>query len=328
MGMRVYELAKKLGMENKALLPELKKMGIAVSSHSSALDEEAVQKVLSKFLPGTSTAEKEGVAGRGIQGARVGQTRAGTSKSQRGEQAAKPDKKRILIKRKKEEEPVVPLTPVPAVEAEPAVAVAPMPSEAVTPAVSAVTPAVEGDTAPAVEAAATGEGDAASISLTAPASITPPTSVPPATEGASVQTPVVVTPTVSATVEQPAGKKKGTGSESGEAEAQRDKGKKTRKPGRVKDDEHDVKFREDAARWQDLRTIPVQRRDDRSRHLHHSTITEITKPRKKSVKVFPGMTVKEFAEVIGQRPADIVRKLMELGHMLTFNQPMNLDAAS
>ncbi|MDH5670003.1 MAG: translation initiation factor IF-2, partial [Nitrospira sp.] len=107
-----------------------------------------------------------------------------------------------------------------------------------------------------------------------------------------------------------------------------DKGKKTRKPGRVKDDEHDVKFREDAARWQDLRTIPVQRRDDRSRHLHHSTITEITKPRKKSVKVFPGMTVKEFAEVIGQRPADIVRKLMELGHMLTFNQPMNLDAAS
>jgi translation initiation factor IF-2 len=38
--------------------------------------------------------------------------------------------------------------------------------------------------------------------------------------------------------------------------------------------------------------------------------------------------VKEFAELIGQRPADIVRKLMEMGQMLTFNQPMNLDAAS
>ena len=29
MSMRVYELAKKLGIENKALLPELKKMGVA-----------------------------------------------------------------------------------------------------------------------------------------------------------------------------------------------------------------------------------------------------------------------------------------------------------
>ena len=40
------------------------------------------------------------------------------------------------------------------------------------------------------------------------------------------------------------------------------------------------------------------------------------------------MTVKEFAESIGQRPADIVRKLMDMGQMLTFNQPMNVDAAS
>ncbi|NJN37296.1 MAG: hypothetical protein HC794_09955 [Nitrospiraceae bacterium] len=37
--MRVYELAKKLGLENKTLLSELKKMGVSVASHSSALDE-------------------------------------------------------------------------------------------------------------------------------------------------------------------------------------------------------------------------------------------------------------------------------------------------
>ena len=87
-------------------------------------------------------------------------------------------------------------------------------------------------------------------------------------------------------------------------------------------------MREDAARWQDLRAIPVQRRDDRSKHVHHSTPAEITKPRKKSVKLTPGMTVKEFAELIGQRPADIMRKLMDMGQMLTFNQPMNVEAAS
>ena len=40
--MRVYELAKKLGMENKDLIPELKKMGVPVASHSSALDDDTV----------------------------------------------------------------------------------------------------------------------------------------------------------------------------------------------------------------------------------------------------------------------------------------------
>ena len=33
--MRVYELAKQLGMENRELIPELKRLGIPVASHSS-----------------------------------------------------------------------------------------------------------------------------------------------------------------------------------------------------------------------------------------------------------------------------------------------------
>ena len=45
MAMRVYELAKKLGMENRVLIPELKKMGVSVTSHSSAIDDEIVEKV-------------------------------------------------------------------------------------------------------------------------------------------------------------------------------------------------------------------------------------------------------------------------------------------
>ena len=49
--MRVYELAKQLGMENRDLIPELKRLGIAVASHSSALEPDAVQKVLDKLAP-------------------------------------------------------------------------------------------------------------------------------------------------------------------------------------------------------------------------------------------------------------------------------------
>ncbi|HWV45486.1 MAG TPA: translation initiation factor IF-2, partial [Nitrospira sp.] len=142
--------------------------------------------------------------------------------------------------------------------------------------------------------------------------------------------PTVAPPTIGAPTPEPVtGKKKSMAFEAIEAEGQKDKLKKARKPGRPRDDQQqDVKFREDAARWQDLRAIPVQRRDDRSKHIHHSAPSEITKPRRKSVKVTPRTTVKEFAELIGQRPADIVRKLMDMGQMLTFHQPMNLDAAS
>jgi translation initiation factor IF-2 len=106
----------------------------------------------------------------------------------------------------------------------------------------------------------------------------------------------------------------------------KDKLKKVKKTGRVKD-EDELRFREDAARWQDLRAIPVHRREDRSRHQQPSAVTEITKPRQKAIKLTAGLTVKEFSELVGQRPGDVMRKLMDTGQMLTLNQPMNLDAA-
>jgi len=71
----------------------------------------------------------------------------------------------------------------------------------------------------------------------------------------------------------------------------------------------------------------VHRRDERSRHVQPSAVAEITKPRKKVIKLSSGLTVKEFAELVGQRPADTVKKLLEMGQMLTLNQAMNLDVA-
>ncbi|MBH0193289.1 MAG: translation initiation factor IF-2 [Nitrospira sp.] len=322
MSMRVYELAKKLGIENKALLPELKKMGVSVASHSSALDDDVVQKVLEKLLPNV---KGEGKAGerQSEQGVKVhdtAHTKAGVMKSPVIESPAKPDKRRILIKRKKEDEPAEAFAPAPAVDLEAPAAVS-QPAPAPSSVVSSVPPlAVEAERVHHAEVAPPIQ----------PVLSTPPAPAPMAPVSGAIATkaPVGTPPSAAATVEAVAGKKKSMAFEAIEAEGQKDKLKKAKKPGRVKDDEHDVKFREDAARWQDLRAIPVQRRDDRSKHLHHSAPSEITKPRKKSVKLTAGITVKEFAEAIGQRPADIVRKLMEMGQMLTFNQPMNLDAAS
>ena len=316
MAMRVYELAKKLGMENRVLIPELKKMGVSVTSHSSALDDEIVEKVLGKLAPqskGQGAGSEGGSPSKSIPGA--GQSKASAGKSQPAEESAKPDKRRILIKRKKEEEPTEVLSSPPALESgrsaqpEPSV----NPEHSILEELVAPSPRVD---------------EVREEAPVPPSAIVVPPVVAPKPEEAQPKVAIVPPSVVVTTVESVPGQKKSMAFEAIAAEGQKDKLKKARKTGRPKDDQQDVKLREDAARWQDLRAIPVQRRDDRSKHLHHSAPSEVTKPRRKSVKINPRTTVKEFAELIGQRPTDIVRKLMEMGQMLTFHQPMNLDAAA
>ena len=309
--MRVYALAKQLGMENRDLIPELKRMGVTVASHSSALDDDVVQKVLEKLGPKLKaqgktpgrTADADTDVGRGER------SKAGLSQAAPvPEEPSKSDKRRILIKRKRADDlPAEEATSLPAVESGSAT-IAPVDVPLVSspptvhlqagaPAVSHIDPMVTLDQPHAI---------GASI-VSAPATAVKPAVVP--------------------SIDVITGKKKALSLDEMQAEGLKDKAKKVRKPGRTREEE-ELRLREDAARWQDLRAIPMQqRRDDRSKHAHHSAPGEVTKPRRKSFKFVPGMTVKEFAELIGQRPADIMRKLMDMGQMLTFNQTMNIDAA-
>ncbi|MEK6532828.1 MAG: translation initiation factor IF-2 N-terminal domain-containing protein, partial [Nitrospirota bacterium] len=260
--MRVYELAKKLGMENKDLIPELKKMGVPVASHSSALDDDTVQKALDKLSPKAKGAVK--ASGKASGDDVVGKTRdtevkhegghgakASASKAAIVEEPAKADKRRILIKRKKEDEPV-----------EAGGLVAPPPSEVEASAVAATPvahPAVS-EPPPPPPVALPELPEIGTILAQPP---------PPPVEKVVVK-PAAVLPGVVLTPEALAAKKKSLALEAIEAEGLKEKLKKAKKTGRPKE-EPDVKHREDAARWQDLRAIPtVQRRDDRSRHLHHS----------------------------------------------------------
>ncbi len=55
--------------------------------------------------------------------------------------------------------------------------------------------------------------------------------------------------------------------------------------------------------------------------------SQITAPRKKSIKLEEGTTVKVFAELIGTKVSDVIKKLMEMGYMATLNQPIDMDAA-
>ncbi|MEW6246768.1 MAG: translation initiation factor IF-2 [Nitrospirota bacterium] len=343
--MRVYELAKKLGMENRELIPELKRMGITVASHSSALDDETAQRVIEKLTPKGKTSVKSGAktAEAGDQAESRTERRGGRSHREEAsaalqtsaretlrdsgrpasarlqpsvvEEPPKPDKRRILIKRKKTEEAA-------------AETVSGAPSE------------ISAKPGPPLQDAARAVGPSLTPEATAPPQVEsqiesaqPPTRTldhAPVGPQPELRETKPAQPAPASAVEPllPVGKKKSFSIETLEPEGVglKDKLKKVRKPGRAREEE-DVRFRDDAARWEDLRAIPVHRREDRSRHVQPSSVAEITKPRKKSVKLTAGLTVKEFAELIGQRPADIVRKLMEMGQMLTFNQPINLDAA-
>ena len=80
-------------------------------------------------------------------------------------------------------------------------------------------------------------------------------------------------------------------------------------------------------KWQDFK--PVHRKDDRrSARRGPGTLLDITKPRKKVIKLYEGLTVKEFSELIGQKVPSIISKLMEMGKMATINQPIGLEEAS
>ncbi|MSR25068.1 MAG: translation initiation factor IF-2 [Nitrospiraceae bacterium] len=316
-GERVHDLAKKLGMESKELLAELKRLGIAAKSHSSTLDDDAVRTVLAKLDKGTpaSKTPAKAEAGKALVRKDTTTRKETAAKSTPAEESPKADKKRLLFKKKKEDEAtyesaaaLLPMTPIhpagpmhdSAAVAAPAAesAHAPLSLSGHPPAVSTATP---------VHEPASGVGGPPVVATTATATAAP--GLAPSTMGA------------------PGARKKiDFGQPAGEAGLKDKLLKKTKKTGRVKD-EDDLRFREDAARWQDLRAIPVHRREDRSRHQQASTVTEITKPRQKAIKLTAGLTVKEFSELVGQRPADVMRKLMDTGQMLTLNQPLNLDAA-
>ena len=98
--MRVYALAKQLGLENRELIPELKRMGITVASHSSALDDDVVQKALEKLGPKVKALAK--ATGREADAGRGERSKAGLAKAApAAEESSKSDKRRILIKRKR-----------------------------------------------------------------------------------------------------------------------------------------------------------------------------------------------------------------------------------
>ena len=317
--MRVYELAKKLGIESRILIPELVRLGIEVSSHSNALDEASVQRAVESLQGKAPPAVGEEIKKRGRKA--TGKQAGVAGKKDRGlgssgneaEESKKPEKKHILIKRKKIEE-------------------------------SSSVELQDGNVSQISENL--GESPSATASL--------PSQVDDEREGgsplpSSLESPVASTSTLETSEESQGEAPPGTETElEGQADEPttsekldkkdaspqsvvdpiEEKIKKPKKVGRKRDEDLFAARYEDAARWQDLRPLPALRREERSRPTQSTSVGEITKPRKKGIKIHAGISVKEFAELLGQRPAEVIKKLMEMGIIIAMNQPMDLDAAA
>ena len=339
--MRVYELAKKLGMESRLLITELVRLGIEVTSHSNALDDETARRAIDaiqgkKPLDGTAQSAKEKRKGpdqtalEGKKGGARGTSPRQSGKGSKGssvvipEEPKKPEKKHILIKRKKTDEDQPPLVSA-LDDSATDLSVISEDSSA-----SPSFPSLDPSQVPAASSNITVTSESAEIApqdgMSDGREVARGT---PAVSSPSGEDPNLSSVGIAPTSEEAPAKGKAEKKDASRVvppDPIEEKIKKPKKGNRARDEDLFAARYEDAARWQDLRPLPTLRREERTRHTQPTSITEITKPRKRVIKLDPGITVKEFAELLGQRPADIIRKLMEVGMVLTLNQPMNLDA--
>ncbi len=84
-------------------------------------------------------------------------------------------------------------------------------------------------------------------------------------------------------------------------------------------------------KWKSFKVIPKKVKKFKStvgdRRVKSILPVEITKPRKKIIKLYEGTTVKEFADLIGHKSNEVIAKLIEIGMMVTVNNPIDVDAA-
>jgi len=312
--MRVFELAKQLGVTNKDLMKNLKGLGVAVATHMATLEEKTVAKILAKATPKT---KKQA----GPSAVKVPKT---TAKAKAAKPAPTPSlkPKGASARATASAKPAPPLAEPPKAEKK-LILVKRRPSE--TSAVEDLAPlhpAEEAAVPPLSPAPRESPSHPAPPGYAEPFAATTPPPVPPASFGQKLP------PSLSDADRHPGGKK-GAGMAPSQPDLLnlKDKIKKVRRTVRGREDEP-VPTRDDAARWRDLRAMPMHRREEKTRHASTSSTAEVTKPRLKAVKLEEGLSIKDFAEAVGQKPADVMRKLMDMGTMLTLNQPIPSDAAT
>ncbi len=311
--MRVFELAKQVGKPSKELLLQLSKMGHTGLSHMSSIDEATVQQILKEKPSSAPTSPK-------TQHPKLKPSPQGKLDL---------EKKFILLKRRKAED-----SPTPTAQPEHSPLSTP---EEPSPSLQEILPPID---------TIADQPNPSSVTQASDASISEHTTEAPLAKSLPPVTPVDIVPphtpklpsTASTTISSP------IPPEASPVTPMTEKTIISSPPPPVVDTppspvkkttklpEQGAKLKagasEDTTRWKDLRALPSLRREDRTRQTSSPAYsTDVTRPRRKTIKLLDGLSVKAFAEAIGHKPTEVIRKLMDSGVMLTLNQPIDPDAA-
>jgi translation initiation factor IF-2 len=319
---RVHELAKKMGVESKDLISVLEKMGIKGKTPSSGLDDKEAKSLIEKLKAvrkekEKAKKEKEPVEAVVLKEERLKKAAAliGKFSSTLEKPGTKPKPAPIPPLPK----PVIPAPPVipPAGQAKPAQPVGPEEVKAVP-----VTPAAPVQPAAAVQSQRPAQ---AMRPAQAPGARPQQTFQRPAGAGQRPGARPFGKPTFGSPVLEPSQVPPSMIPTPGKGPKKKWQ-KKTEYEQKL---EREFREKPTFKKLPDLKTLPVGKKPHKKedKYAQQTDVTEITKPRKKVVKIQEGCTIKEFAEVMGQKVGDVIKKLMTMGVMATQNQPMDMDAA-
>ncbi|MBI1819636.1 MAG: translation initiation factor IF-2 [Nitrospirae bacterium] len=302
--MRVFELAKKLGIGSKDLVTVIQDLGIKVTNHMSAIDEADISVITHK------------VSGKGAAKKETSKKAEPVSKTVKEKSKGAPAKKIIEEEKPVEKKPRMLLKKKPKVE-EPAVLELPP-----SPRVEEVLPS------PDLTAVRSQKAETLPLSETAIQEMEPP-SLPVQASGPGTAPSTLPSPAPEKLDEKAKKKAEEELALQKESLAKiKEKYKKVKKAKRDKEGTL-AEVVSDTREWQDFK--PIHKRDDRKsprKAFQPAPVLDITKPRKKVIKLTEGTTVKEFAELTGIKGGVLISRLMEMGLTANINQMINLDAAS
>ena len=284
--LRVHELAKKLGVDNKEILKALSDLGVKGKTHSSTIEAEAAEKIEKLLKKKTAPAIKP------------------------KKTAAKPEKKKPAEEKKPEEKK-------PKVKPVKTVRVVKKPAEAGLAAEAEPVTRVKHPVQPTIQPEKIKEPIKSIEEKKQPKEIKLPEEKPLPVEEALPAETAVPLPEEEVVQKVPDRFKK-------ELETEKEEKFKA-KPQMQRAFQAIRKI--ETKKWHDPKQF---KRTGKDRFIQREEQRPQLQPgiaRKKTLKLREGMTVKEFAELISIKVSDVMKKFMELGHMTTINEPVDIDAA-
>ncbi|MFA4916517.1 MAG: translation initiation factor IF-2 [Syntrophales bacterium] len=319
---RVYELAKELGLDNTEFISRLEKIGIAVKSHSSTIEDSDVQRIKEELL----SSDPLEVVEKRIKSTVI-RRRAVRQHVDEVKTEAVDEVTPVEISKEETEHPPQEASRVEVIiEKEAAILKKPIPDKEVLESkpgkvAAEEKPAPPPISPPASVAAKPEEPATPEKKETKPAQIPKKPATEIKKEIPEKTKPVVIEDTTPSKEEKPKKKwKKPVEVVIGDQLPTRKKvvvKKTTGKKGRYPKTE---KVEERAARWREEKKAPVIRMKK----------TVITVPRaiKRRIKVGEEIIVGDLARKMGVKASEVIRKLISIGMMVTINQPIDHEAAT